>query len=810
LQHAIVAYIDDFDLICVTITQTDEDMTFQPESFRLYDENEQELRIVSTKVESRELHVTGEFFNWELRPQGKMTWDATYHYYYCELPLKLVNNKTFKFIENGFIWYPQGKNLKVDSQQDNYFSNGYLVSGDKVRFILKNMMFGFQSFKVFLKTAQKMMPEHDYYLCYCCKNKIKLLNRDIFNQPGFYYDKSDLGFSWTASKTSFKLWSPIADELKVLLYKDSSLIEPYAIHPMKRKESGVWQAEIEGNFEGYYYLYEIKIEDKCYRQIDPYSRALSINSKRSLIFDPAKTYPKGWEKQDTPVLLNPVDAIIYELHVRDFSIAESWQGPEEIRGKYLGLTWSGEFTQSGKTVSIGLDHLKELGINVIQLLPIYDFNTVDESGSDSEKLRNWGYDPCSYNVPEGSYAVQPNDHHRLLEFREMIMTLHNNGFKVVMDVVYNHTANVGAPFSVFDTFMPEYFYRMDNAGHYTNGSGCGNEIATEKPMVQKYILDSLCYWLTEYKIDGFRFDLMGLIDFLTMQQVVKELRALKPDVLIYGEPWAGGASPLTNPTLKGTQKDQGFAVFNDHFRDSLRGDTDGSARGWVMGAAELNNQVITGIMGSIDDFTASPTETINYVSAHDNYTWYDKIVRTVPEASHVVQIRMARLGLAITLTSQGIPFLHAGCEFLRSKRVPNAREEDIRNSYKANDAINQIDWQRKILYYEFFNYLKILISLRKKYPALRLQTALQIKKRLSILKKGIPTNIIAYHINGLNKETNLVIIHNPTLKPAEIKLPEGIWRIIFDDQYHTRQSEATHIENLISIPYLSTTILELD
>ncbi len=809
MQHPVVAFIDSFNLIRVTITQTDERIAFQAENFHLQDENENELKIVSAEVEPQVLYLTGVFFNWLQVPQGKMLWDTQNHYYYCELPRELVENKNFKFIEKGFIWFPHGENLIVDSHEGSFLQKGYLICEDKVRFILKNKMFGFQNFELILRTSQKLMPDHSYFLNYCCRNKIRLINRDIFNQPEFYYEKDDLGFKWTSSKTVFKLWSPVADELRVLLYKNSTATKPTLTKEMQKSEHGVWEAVIPNNWENYYYLYEIRIDENTWRQIDPYSRALSLNSKRSLVFDVGKTFPEGWQQQKELVLENPADAIIYELHIRDFSISPLWQGPEEYRGKFLGLTWSGELEDNGIKVKIGIEHLRELGINIIQLLPVFDFNTVDETGNDKNKIRNWGYDPVAYNVPEGSYAVHADDSRRLLEFRQMIMALHNNGFKVVMDVVYNHTANVGT-FSFFDTFMPEYFYRMDNAGHYTNGSGCGNEVASEKPMVRKYILDSLQYWLTEYKIDGFRFDLMGLIDLETMQQIVTQLQAIKKDVLIYGEPWAGGASPLTNPAVTGTQKNLGFAVFNDHFRNSLRGDTDGTAKGWVMGALNLKNQVITGMMGSIDDFTASPSETINYVSAHDNYTWFDKIVHTMPDASLETQLRMARLGLAIVLTSQGIPFLHAGSEFMRSKRIPGASEDNIRNSYKASDEINKVDWQSKITYYNYFDYFRHLIEIRRKYSAFRLTDTLQIKKRLIILKKGIPAEVIALFIKGMEKETDLIIIHNPLPKHADLKLPDGIWRIIFDDNFPDLQQQARHIDSKIKIPPISTTILELD
>jgi pullulanase len=810
LQHPVVAFIDESFLVRLTITQTDDILSFHPESFRLWDEFDKSLDITAVETEPLSLHVTGDFFNWQILPEGKMLWDKTEHQYYCELPLKKVKNKEFKFIENGFIWYPKKDNLKVNPNAGSFPENGYLLTGDKVRFILKNRMFEFQNLELILHTKQKLLPHRTYYLDYLSHNKIKLINRDIFDQPEYYYAPDDLGCRWSPKNTTFKIWSPVADNLKVLLYKKPTAETPDHLQEMDYTKYGVWQANIPGNWENFYYLYEITIDKKTYSQIDPYSRALSLNSKKSLVFDEKKSFPLKWQQQKDIHLNSPLDAVIYELHIRDFSISPLWQGPPELRGKYLGLTWSGNLKSKEKNVSIGLQHLTDLGVNVIQLLPVFDFNTVDESGTNPAKIRNWGYDPCAYNVPEGSYSLHPEDSRRLLEFRQMIMSLHNQGFMVVMDVVYNHTADVGAPFSVFDTFMPEFFYRMDNAGHYTNGSGCGNEIATEKPMVRKYILESLLYWLTEFKIDGFRFDLMGLIDITTMKQITDNLRKIKKDVLIYGEPWAGGASPLKNPTLMGTQKNLGFAVFNDHFRDALRGDTDGTAKGWVMGADHLKDKVISGLMGSIDDFSANPSETINYVSAHDNYTLYDKLKLTLPETDEKQILKRARLALAIIITSQGIPFLHAGCEFLRSKRTKSAPENEIKNSYKADDDINQLDWQRKITYYDLFDYLKKLITLRKLYPALRIENPNLIKKRIRPLKKGINTKIIALFIDGLNNETDLIVFYNPLNKKIECKLPEGIWRIIFDDKHHPHNIEAEHIDTNIILSPISTTILELD
>lgn len=810
MQQPVIGYIDGIRLIRITITQSAQREKYGRDDFAIIDENQNTVAIASAVAKRRSIYLTGEFFDWKISNKGKMLWNQKNNYYYCELPRKQVMNKAFKFLEDSCNWYPAGENLVVDANPGSFLHKGYLICDDKVRFILTNRGFGFTTYELELNTEIDLKPEKKYYLTCHGKHKIELLNRDIFDHEAFFYRGSDLGFAWKKERTAFKVWSPVADEMKLLLFDSSISSDPFRIIEMQRAEKGIWYCELEGNYKNCYYLYEITIDGRSWQQVDPYSRALSINSEKSLIFDKNETYPDGWNLQKQPELKSPLDAVIYELHVRDFTISSAWNGPGDFQGKYTGIGWSGKIEVDNKEIMIGLDHLKELGVNTIQLLPVYDFNSVDETGKDPQKLRNWGYDPFAYNVPEGSYANYADDHRRLLEFREMIADLHNNGFKVVMDVVYNHTANVGAPFSIFDTFMPEYFYRMDRAGHYTNGSGCGNEVASEKKMVRKYILDSLKYWVKEFHIDGFRFDLMGLIDVQTMKRVVKELRKLKKDVLIYGEPWSGGASPLKKPAIKGTQKNNGFAVFNDDFRDSLRGDTDGTLRGWALGNSTSKDTVIKGMLGSIDLFTAEPSETINYVSAHDNYTWYDKIVRSTPELDEESRIRYAKLGLAMVITSQGIPFLHAGCEFLRTKRTEYAREEDVRNSYRANDDVNKLDWLRKAEYYDVFLYVKRLIEIRKNYPGLRLDSTYAIRERIKVISENIPDNMIILLIQGKNVDTDLLMIYNSSLKQQKIILPDGIWRVIFDNDFAERKKQAFHIDTEITVDPVSTTILELD
>jgi len=810
LQYPIIGYIDSSSLVRVTISQTNEQLSFSESNFTLSDEDGNNIKILSAVASPRSLYLTGDFFDWQINEQGKLLWNAQNQYYYCELPRKMVMNKDFKFVENGCIWHPATANITVDEKPGSFQEKGYIFCDDKVRFVLKHNSFGFHSIELELHTETALQPDKQHFLSFHGHHKIGLINRDIFDQEEFYYANDDLGSFWTKDAADFRIWSPIADKMELLLYKDSKSAETEQVIAMHKTDSGVWHLQLSGNWENYYYQYRITNDSTIWQQIDPYSRALSINSKRSLIFDADKTDPEGWKQEQQPILEFPTDAVIYEMHVRDFTISSGWNGTENLKGKYGGLAWSSKITTHGKEVIIGMQHLHELGINVVQLLPVYDFNTVDETGNDPRKLRNWGYDPFAYNVPEGSYAQNPDDSRRIYEFKEMVMHFHKNGIKVVMDVVYNHTANVGAPFSIFDTFMPEYFYRMDRTGQYTNGSGCGNEIASEKKMVRKYIIDSLRYWATEFHIDGFRFDLMGLIDVVTMQTVVKELKTIKSDILIYGEPWAGGASPLKNPAIKGSQRNQNFAVFNDDFRDSVRGDTDGIKKGWAMGDVSLQDKVMMGVIGSVDNFADQPAETVNYISAHDNYTWYDKLVRSTPGISEPDRIKMAKLGLAVIITSQGIPFLHAGSEFLRTKRAADATEEEIRNSYRADDEVNKIEWSRKAEYYEVFKYIKRLLEIRKSHSGLRLNSNWDIRERMQFIKAGIPKNLIVYKISGMNTTTDLIIIHNPLNQKAEVKLPQGIWKLIFDEDFEQRQKQAVHIENNITIPPISTTILELD
>ncbi|MGM0445384.1 MAG: type I pullulanase [Bacillota bacterium] len=579
------------------------------------------------------------------------------------------------------------------------------------------------------------------------------LEKEIYS-PKYIYNGDDLGVTYTKEKTKIKLWSPTANNVKIEIYNYYKSSEPIEEFEMIRGLNGVWSIELEGNYAGKYYLFAVDFGNRVEKTVDPYAKGLAPNSEMGLFVNLDKTNPFNWD-QDSPVRIDsPVDAVIYEVHVRDFSTSP-YSGIKN-RGDYLAFTE--EETVNNQGLSTGLDHLKELGITHVHLLPVFDYATVDEQ---NRYEYNWGYDPHYYNVPEGSYSNKPEGYQRIKEFKEMVKSLHDNNIGVIMDVVYNHTYYTDE--SAFHKTAPGYFYRLINDCYLTNGSGCGNEIATERPMVRKFIVDSLKYWVEEYHIDGFRFDLMGLMDKETVLEIKKELHDINEDILIYGEPWAALPPhlPEESKIYKGFQKNKKFAFFNDRFRDAIKGNTDGFTKGYVNGKFETYNNIRRGVVGSINydfelvDFTYKPEETINYVSAHDNLTLWDKINKSVSKASEKERIKMDHLAQAIIFTSQGIPFIQGGEEFLRTKYGNH-------NSYNAGDHINQIKWERKTKYYDTFLYYKGLIELRKKHPAFRMRDPEMIKKHLDFIKSEDAAIgfVLKDHANDDNWK-NIFVFYNP-------------------------------------------------
>lgn len=566
-----------------------------------------------------------------------------------------------------------------------------------------------------------------------------------------------LGIDYSKERTLFRVLAPTVDDIKLVIYQGPEEISR-DMYNMERDADGVYQAEIQGDLNGKFYTYLVEGRDEV---TDPYSYAVSLNGIRSSILDLEETDPEGFRYHKIPFRENLCKSIIYEVHIKDFTIHPS--SGVAHRGKYVGF---GEEGTEYNGLSTGIDHLKELGITHVHLMPVYDYLSVKEEKEYfyHEKNYNWGYDPEHYNIPEGSYSIKPEDPKmRIRELKSLIMKLHQAGISVVVDVVYNHTYRCEA--SNFNVLYPNYFYRRLNSGKFSDGSNCGNEIATEKEMVRKFIIESLVYWVKEYKVDGFRFDLMALIDIDTVEEIVTELKEIKSDILIYGEPWTGGPTPLPHnkTTSKGKQGDKGFAFFNDVFRDAIKGDNEGYKKGFAQGNIKGKKGTEIGIVGSIyydDDhigFASSPSETINYVNSHDNLILQDKLLKLYPDYTNEDFIRHTKFIMTILFTSQGIPFIHAGNEFLRSKDM-------VANSFKSPVSVNAIDWTLKEKNIELFNFMKDLIELKKKYPEFSICSADKIKEKIEFLDTKLDENFIAYTLEIEKCKRYFLIIHNGNLK----------------------------------------------
>lgn len=560
----------------------------------------------------------------------------------------------------------------------------------------------------------------------------------------------NLGFQYSKEKTTFKTYSPNRN-ISLLIYNDPETMEREK-YEMQKDEFGFWECVVEGDLNLKYYNYLV---DEEYEVTDPYSVSASVNSKRSVVIDLEMTNPKGFLEHEVPVN-DKDDAIIYETHVKDFSFHESSGVSKAHRGKFLGIT---EEDTSCEGLSTGLSHLQELGITHLHLMPIYDYLTVDENNEAfyNPNNYNWGYDPELYNVPEGSYAVDSTDPiARIKEFKELVMAAHEKGISVVMDVVYNHTFRTMD--SNFNVLAPSYYYRMNQEGTFSNGSGCGNEFASEKPLGRKFIIDSLKYWVKEYKVDGFRFDLMALMDRETVDTLIEELRAINPNILIYGEPWMawGSTLPINNQTLPGSQKGRGFSIFNSRFRDSIKGDNDSDTKGYIQGEFWMKGDVQVGIMGSTtslegyEGLTMYPQESINYFNSHDNLILADKLKKSISEEDVENFMDISKMAFSIILLSLGLPFFHAGNEFSRSKNMDH-------NSYNSPITTNQIDWRLKRENHELYEHVRKLIHLRRENSKFMLKSYEDISESFYFIE-NLPDCVIAYTI--LAQDEILFVLHN--------------------------------------------------
>lgn len=605
------------------------------------------------------------------------------------------------------------------------------------------------------------------------------------------YTGNDLGAVYSPKMTRFKVWAPEAEAVKLNLYKQGegdNLIEQ---HVMKKSVNGTYVFEKQGDCSGIYYTYTVVNHGDEQEAVDPYTKAAGVNGRRGMVINLEKTNPQGFELDEYRNPEHITDAIIYEGSVRDFTMDES--SGVFHNGKFLGLTEANTTNHFGEATA--LDYISDLGITHVQILPAFDFETVDEKNQKAQY--NWGYDPDNYNVPEGSYAVNPYDGAvRVQEMKQMVLALHSRGIGVIMDVVFNHTYRRDD--SNLQKIVPGYYYRSDETG-YTNGSGCGNEVASDRPMVQKLIVDSLIYWAKEYHIDGFRFDLMGVLDIDTMNVIAESLKEIRPDIYLYGEGWNGGPSSLAEEkrAFKASAKKMpGIGMFNDDIRDTIKGSVFYDEHlGFVNGGTHLENALRYGITGAVAhpqvDYDAygskpwakEPGQSINYVSCHDNYTLWDKLSVSCPEASEEKKKAMNRLCAAIVFTSQGVPFIQAGEEFLRSKPLPE-KKGFAENSYNMPDAVNSIKWDNIHEYPDMIAYYKGLMALRKAHPVFRMQSEAEMTQNLCFLS-DTPENVVAYLLKGKGADDtpeNILVIFNGNDEEILYNLPERKWKILVDDK----------------------------
>lgn len=605
----------------------------------------------------------------------------------------------------------------------------------------------------------------------------------------FSYD-GELGALYEKEGTLLRVWTPTAKSVEVWIYADDSFKGPSTKIEMVQKPKGIFEAYLPGDQHGTIYVYKILfLNNRESISVDPYARATTVNGMKSVIADLNRTNPDGWGER-LPAFGLPEEAIIYELHIRDFSISET--SGIVNKGKFLGLTEKNTQNASGRKT--GLDYLIDLGITHIQILPMFDYATVDEANL-TEPQYNWGYDPLNYNVPEGSYSTDPFDpFNRIFELKQMIRTLHDNGLRVIMDVVYNHVYDPKD--QALERTVPGYFYRYNADGSLANGTGVGNDTASERHMMRKYIIDSVKYWAKEYHLDGFRFDLMGIHDSVTMNAIREALDKIDPSIIIIGEGWEM-STPLPED-LKASQRNAQamprIAHFNDSIRVALKGSDFGDEkdRGFISGKNYLEDLLLRNIKGAMHLSSHSsyvdPEQVIQYVEAHDNLTLYDKLLRSNPDDSEEVRIKRHTLATSIVLLSQGVPFIHGGQEFLRTKA-------GVANSYQSPDEINQFEWERVTTFQESVAYVKGLIALRKSEYLFRLHTHEEIDAHFTTLSENF--NIIAFSLT--NSEKKYIVIFNGNRSDVIFRIQKGKYAILVEDNQVFLESmpEAVLMEKIL-------------
>ena len=621
----------------------------------------------------------------------------------------------------------------------------------------------------------------------------------------FVYDGNDLGVECNEDKTTFRLWSPEAEGVILNLYHAGNGEKAYRQIPMEAREKGVWSWETDEELHGVYYDYLITRDGEKVLTADPYAKACGVNGLRSMAVNLKKTDPEGWEKDQSPE--EGEERIVYELHVKEFSWDKSGGFPEEYRGKYKAFTCKHTTLNNDGIHPTGLDYLKELGVTHIQIMPMYDYGSVDEDGDGTEF--NWGYDPVSYNVPEGSYATDAKHGEvRIKEMKEMIQSIHEAGFGVIMDVVYNHTYSLD---SWLQKTLPWYFYRVFPDGTISNGSACGNDVASERAMCGKYILDSVLYWAKEYHIDGFRFDLMGLLDVDLMNRIRKELDLQygKGKKIIYGEPWAA-----TKTAVEGRKKlakknnigllDENVGAFCDSTRDGIKGSAlKPKKAGFINGAQKKEDEMLASVMAwCANPYQArgwknvkAPSQIVTYVSAHDNHTLWDKLKETVPEAECM---RLNKMAAAVYMTCQGTLFFLSGEEFARTK-------DGLDNTFNASISLNCLKWEQAWQNHELVHYYQGLIALRKKISGLCDKSEDSDKKITDIWKEK---QIVGFTVN--NDEgclwSQVKVIYNASKKAFLCDL-DGNWELLCDGNDSWCFEKEIHVDGQVEVSAQSVVIL---
>ena len=615
--------------------------------------------------------------------------------------------------------------------------------------------------------------------------------------------------TYTPQATTFKLFAPSeARRVQLRLYKDGDSQKAMKTVKLQKTGQDLWTATVKGDLKDRFYTFDMG-RGEC---PGVFAKAVGVNGRKGCILDLKNTDPEGWTEDRRPVTKSPADLVIYEMHHRDFSIARK---DAAHPGKFLALTepWA-------------ISHLKELGVNAIHILPSYDYGSVDETRLADNKY-NWGYDPVNYNVPEGSYSTDPYQPEvRIREFKQMVKALHDAGIRVILDVVYNHTYDI--EHSNFQRTYPDYFYRKTADGQYSNGSGCGNETASDKPMMRRFMIESVKYWINEYHIDGFRFDLMGVHDIETMNEIRKAVDAIDPTIFIYGEGWSAGACALPNDVLgmkANISKMPGIAAFSDEIRDALRGPfSDDTVTGWIGGKDETES-IKFGIAGAIahpqvdmtkvnysqKPWALEPTQMISYVSCHDDMCLTDRLRASIPGITEEELIRLDLLAQTAVFTSQGVPFMLSGEELLRDKK-------GVHNSFESPDSINHLDWSNLQRYPQVFQYYKGLIQLRKHHPAFRLGNADLIRKHLEFLPVKRPTarridqpeHVIAFRLKnyaGRDDWRDIIVILNASREAQDLAIPKGNYTVVCRDGLIDEQGLGTIVGSKLTVSPQSALIL---